>query len=240
MNNPSLWERLEAFEIGNAQAQLTFAKRLARENRWSLDYSNRVIREYKRFLYLMVEAGHHVTPSEAVDQAWHLHLAYTRSYWQELCRDLLGRELHHGPTEGGEAEGAKYADWYQRTLDSYEAQFGEAPPQDIWPPVSERFDSRLQWVDLNRKFVLPKPGKTALTASGVLVLSTLLYGCSKDEAQLLFFLGAIFALVIFVLAMAVIKGGKGGGGNGGGWFGCGGGGDGGCGGGGCGGGGCGS
>ncbi|MEK6230809.1 MAG: hypothetical protein N2A42_03075 [Luteolibacter sp.] len=33
--------------------------------------------EYKRFVALAMLAGHPVTPSEEVDQAWHLHLVYT-------------------------------------------------------------------------------------------------------------------------------------------------------------------
>lgn len=227
MTNPSLWDRLQTFEIGNAEAQLTFAKRLSRENRWSLAYAERVIREYKRFLYLAMEAGHTVTPSEAVDQAWHLHLAYTRSYWQDLCRDVLGRELHHGPTEGGEAEDSKFEDLYQRTLDSYQAHFGEAPPADIWPPVQERFNSRLQWVDLTKTILIPKPSLTTVAAVAVLAISLFVYGCSKDGEisdgeKLGVFIG-IGALFVIFFIFAKLRGGGGGGGGacGGGGTGCG-------------------
>jgi hypothetical protein len=34
---------------------------------------------------------HIVTPSEQVDQVWHLHLTYTRSYWDEFCPNVLGQ-----------------------------------------------------------------------------------------------------------------------------------------------------
>lgn len=133
-----LWQALERYEIGPPDAALSFAVRLARENRWSEVFAARVIGEYKRFCFLAVTAGHEVTPSDAVDQAWHLHLAYSRDYWQRFCPEVLGRELHHGPTAGGGAERARYFEQYARTLQSYEAAFGHAP-EDIWPDASTRF-----------------------------------------------------------------------------------------------------
>jgi len=49
-----------------------------------------------------------VTPSDTVDQAWHLHLIYTGHYWEELCGKVLGLQLHHEPSAGGAVEGGKY------------------------------------------------------------------------------------------------------------------------------------
>lgn len=77
-----LWQRIAAHRIGPADASFTFAARLARENRWSLADAENVIEEYRRFCYLAMTAGHEVTPSDAVDQAWHLHLTYSRDYWE--------------------------------------------------------------------------------------------------------------------------------------------------------------
>src|SRR5688500_18560126 len=127
-----VWRALQSYEIGPPDAVLTFPARLARENRWSADLAARVIEEYQRFCFLAVTAGHEVTPSDAVDQAWHLHLTYSRDYWQRFCPEVLGRDLHHGPTAGGGAEQARYFEQYAQTLKSYEAAFGPAPA-DIWP-----------------------------------------------------------------------------------------------------------
>lgn len=128
-----LFARIQAFEIDDTHAQTTFAQRLARENRWPLDYALRVIDEYKKFLFLAIAAGHPVTPSHIVDQAWHLHLTYTRSYWDRLCAGVLGRPLHHDPSRGGDEEERKYKQWYANTLESYQRLFGESPLRDIWP-----------------------------------------------------------------------------------------------------------
>jgi hypothetical protein len=148
-----------AFELDDVDASLPFTRRLARENRWEIAYAVRVVREYKRFVYMALRAGHTVTPSVAVDQAWHLHLLYSRSYWHDLCGGVLGCELHHGPTRGGAAEGGKHRDQYQCTLDSYECLFGEKPPIDIWPSVDGNFSDAASWVYVNRSafWLVPKP-----------------------------------------------------------------------------------
>jgi uncharacterized protein (TIGR04222 family) len=154
-----LFDRLMSFEIDKPGTELTFARRLARENRWSLAYAERVIVEYKKFLFLAATAGHVVSPSEQVDQAWHLHLTYTRSYWDDLCRNVLPQPLHHGPTKGGHVEQAKFVDLYQQTLDSYERLLGHEPPRDIWSPVEQRFGEDLRHVTVNteRYWIIPKP-----------------------------------------------------------------------------------
>ncbi len=139
VEHDALRARLFTYSIGPDTAVLSFRDRLARENRWSPAYAKRVIREYYRFCFLAMTAGHEVTPSDQVDQAWHLHLTYTRDYWQRFCPDVLGAPLHHGPTAGGQDERARYYDQYAETLKSYQEAFGEAPPPDIWSPAADRF-----------------------------------------------------------------------------------------------------
>lgn len=146
-----LWQKLSAMQITPLDLELSFEKRLARENDWDLAFSLRVIFEYKRFVFLMLEAGHPVTPSDQVDQAWHLHLLYTRSYWDDLCGHIAGRSLHHGPTAGGRDEGQKYSDWYAKTKISYERLFGEKTPPEIWPADEIRFGDDVEFVRINRR-----------------------------------------------------------------------------------------
>jgi hypothetical protein len=151
--------RVEAFQFDPEPRALTFPQRLARENRWSLEFAIRVIREYRRFCVLAVCSGHPVTPSEQVDQAWHLHLTYSRSYWNRFCPEVLRMELHHEPTAGGAAEGRKFQDWYARTLESYQRLFGERPPADIWPSPQQRFANAGDWcwVNRGRVWIIPRP-----------------------------------------------------------------------------------
>jgi hypothetical protein len=137
LNHP-LWVALANYEIGPKRAALTFQARLARENGWSEAHSARVIGEYKRFCFLAATCGHEVTPSDAVDQAWHLHLTYSRDYWERFCPEVLGRPLHHEPSQGGAASGHHFFERYAETLQSYERVFGECAPVDLWPNAARR------------------------------------------------------------------------------------------------------
>lgn len=154
-----LWQRIERFEFDTPGAALPFTSRLAREQAWTHAFAGRVVDEYRRFVFLAMESGHHVTPSEEVDQVWHLHLTYSRSYWQRFCGETLGRDLHHEPTQGGSAEGGKFHDWYARTLESYAQAFGHPPPAEIWPPPEARFAhaGSGRWIDRSRFWLIPKP-----------------------------------------------------------------------------------
>src|SRR5206468_10253830 len=118
-----------------------------------------VLNEYRRFLFLNSVAGHVVCPSEDVDAAWHQHLIYSRSYWDELCRSTLGRPLHHDPTSGGPEECRKHWTMYRRTLESYRRVFGEEAPSDIWPAALDRFDpdSQPRTVNVRDYWILRKP-----------------------------------------------------------------------------------
>ena len=114
----SLYAKIQTFSLDQSGAAFAFSQRLARDNQWTRTYADRVIEEYKKFAFLAVVSGHPVTPSDQVDQTWHLHLTYTRSYWQVFCPTVLQTPLHHNPTQGGSAEKTKFDQWYQKTLDS--------------------------------------------------------------------------------------------------------------------------
>ena len=174
----ALWDRIAGFAVDDGGEALSFANRLARENAWTVPYATRVIAEYKRFMFLAVAAGHPVTPSDQVDQAWHLHLAYTRSYWDRFCGQVLQRHVHHGPTRGGPEESRKFRRWYQDTVESYQHYFVQPPPPDIWPDGAKRFgeDLHLQRVNTKRHWVIRKPGRASLlfaTVLGVAVVGAL-------------------------------------------------------------------
>ncbi|MDE8650335.1 glycine-rich domain-containing protein [Novosphingobium album (ex Liu et al. 2023)] len=169
-----LWQALCGYAIGPGDAARGFADRLARENGWSAAHADRVIEEYRRFCWLCVRADHVVTPSEDVDQAWHLHLLYSRDYWERFCPQVLGRPLHHGPTRGGMAEQEKHFTQYALTLRSYERRFGP-PPEDIWPVAARRFARELTARRVHRDAVFIVPRKIAyrLVALGLLSLMVL-------------------------------------------------------------------
>jgi hypothetical protein len=153
-----LWLSIKNFELDDPHASFSFTDRLARENDWDLEYSLRAVGEYKRFIFLMCIAEHPVTPSDQVDQVWHLHLLYTQSYWVDMCTHILRRQLHHGPTKGGDSEKNKFENWYAKTLTLYTEIFSVSPPADLWPESKTRF-SDIHYVRVNtrKNWIITKP-----------------------------------------------------------------------------------
>ena len=228
--NDTDWTRIRDLEIDGEDIALPFSQRLARENGWDQIYADRMVAEYKRFVYLAVSQELPVTPSDEVDQAWHLHLAYSRHYWEDLCDKALGKQLHHDPTEGGESEQDKFEEWYSRTLELYKEVFEETPPPDIWPNPTKRFKDvdAFRRVNTTSNIILNRRKCSVnLLVPGMLIFPI---GLLSESV-----LGVVFGIGLVLLALylghvpdkkAKSNGGGGGGG------GCGGGGCGGCGGGG--------
>lgn len=212
-----LYKRIQAFSLDQPNTQLSFSKRLARDNGWSLGYAHRVIEEYKKFTFLAVAAGHPVTPSDQVDQVWHLHLSYTRSYWQEFCPKVLQTPLHHDPSRGGLSEKLKLDDWYNRTLESYKQFFGQIPPIDIWSDSKDRFGRDLHFVRVNtqQNWLVPKLSlsclpkvqhKQAVILSLLFTLASVVTGCQivSTIPNPLNFTGLEFLTFYFLLSIVVV------------------------------------
>lgn len=209
-NTLALFERLQAFDIDSDRPRLTFVARLARENGWTPDFAARVVDEYKRFIALAATAPHPVTPSEHIDQAWHLHLAYTDSYWTRMCGQVVGRPINHNPTRGGDTENRKFDDWYARTLETYRQAFGHAPPTEIWPSPEQRFGKDLAWQRVNTRenWILPRRAvlHAVIGASacigvvfGAIGLTLAALRSSSPSAGLLLIIGALGAVPGLVL-----------------------------------------
>jgi uncharacterized protein (TIGR04222 family) len=129
-----LWSSIQQFPLDDPHAEITFSRKLSAKQNWSPFFTERVVAEYRKFLLLCCISPNGASPSQAVDEAWHLHLTYTRSYWTDLCKNTLNKDIHHHPSRGGDEEDHKHRDWYAETLLLYEAVFGSPPPDDIWPP----------------------------------------------------------------------------------------------------------
>jgi hypothetical protein len=225
LTDPALWQRLRDLPIGPPEAALSFTARLARENGWTETAAQALMLEYRRFLYLLAVSPDPLTPADAVDQAWHLHLTYTRSYWRDLCRDTLGRELHHVPTRGGAAEQSRFRDQYAATLARYQAEFDQPPPVAWWPAPERRFQDADRFVRVNRAstWLLPRPARPLLAALGLGVLALGLVACSGGEEGygILFWFKVALGVFVLYKLFSWLDGGRGGG-SGSGCSGCGG------------------
>ena len=139
--------RIEAHGFNALDDPLGFESRLADDQGWTLGYALAVVAEYRRFLVLTQVAGHAVSPSADVDEAWHLHLTRTVHY-EAFCASVFGRFLHHEPARAGEGE--RHRDMYRATLEAYRRAFGFSAPPMVWPlpgkPVPPQSKAQSTWV----------------------------------------------------------------------------------------------
>jgi hypothetical protein len=189
LTNEELFKKLDDFSLDNPEASFSFSDRLSRENGWTKGFALQVIGEYKKFIYLSVVTGKSLTPSEEVDQAWHLHMIYTQSYWSEMCGDILkGLKLHHGPTKGGQSEKERYDNQYDYTLKVYKDEFGYDAPTNVWPNKEERFGNiNFRRVSVRDNIILNKKKvRTYLTGFVIgicLTLTGFLLSSYKSESE---------------------------------------------------------
>lgn len=155
----ALWSRIEAFEIDDPCAELPFSLRLSRMMNWDSEFASRAVDEYKRFMFLCCVSEQMVSPSLVVDEVWHLHLQYTRSYRVNFCEQVLGRFVDHNPSTGGAEEEEKFSRLYGDTLRAYYRCFG-MPARDVWGPENL---CQVYWTDTSgRKLKIVWASESAL------------------------------------------------------------------------------
>ncbi|HYG47976.1 MAG TPA: hypothetical protein VD846_08540 [Allosphingosinicella sp.] len=144
-DRPALRAALADLRIDPPEDHTSFEAALAARQGWNLRFAQRIAGEYRRFLYLAAVAGVEVTPSQLVDEAWHLHLTLPH-YREILCGRILGRPLEHRPGTGTPDDDARCDRQYRQTLALYERLFGEPAPFDIWPRLTaEEEEEQEKW-----------------------------------------------------------------------------------------------
>ena len=93
-----------------------------------------IVEEFKKFLFIKFmdkdyDASRY-SPSNAIDEIWHLFLLFPKDYFQ-LCQDVLGESkvLDHNPFGASDTDqNARF----ENTLTRYEQLFNEAAPSAYW------------------------------------------------------------------------------------------------------------
>ncbi|MEY8758258.1 glycine-rich domain-containing protein [Chryseobacterium tongliaoense] len=184
LKDESLWKRIQSFSLDASDADFPFSKKLAKEESWTLDFAQKAIREYKKFVYLCCILPNGASPSETVDKVWHMHLIYTQNYWEEFCPNILKRKLHHHPSKGGRSEKKKHQDWHTDTLHHYKEIFQQDAPKDIWTDQIIKKDKLAFWT---KSFKL-------LTLISLLFL---VYSCSGS------FFGGVMLTILSVIGFFI-------------------------------------
>jgi hypothetical protein len=155
-----LWDRISRYDLEGIAGAVSFSSRLAQANSWSNNYAKDVIQEYKKFIYLCCLNDKNLSPSDAVDQAWHLHLLYSKEYWNKFCPDVLEQELHHRPSQGGDKEVSYHQQGYEKLQKLYFEEFKMMPSKEVWPEYASMFSDEIHMARINIRdywfFLLPK------------------------------------------------------------------------------------
>ena len=136
------WQRLRAYFDARPQ----FVDRLIDKLGWPSEFASAALLEYQRYCWLATRSDEPLSPSEIVDQVWHLHLQHTRDYWDVFCAQVLGCPLHHEPGEPTPEARKRHWLQYAETLARYERAFG-VPPEAFWPVLGQ--GPRYRWVDVS-------------------------------------------------------------------------------------------
>lgn len=126
-----------------------------------------------------------------------------------MCKDTLGREIHHNPTKGGETERLKFDSSHTSLHEIYVSKFQQQPPVDIWHNNEKRFtDVNFQRVNLRNHWLVRKPSLPDIFKTSIAIfLSSLLLGTTHYG---LF----IFIAIACIIIAAIVKSTKGGGSSG--------------------------
>ena len=135
-SNTGLWNRLANHRFDAKKGTCPFSKKLRQSEGWSDADTDRVLEEYRRFLYLARARGVDPVPPGPIDAAWKMHLSYTRNYWDSLVPVVLRRPLHRHAMATGDPDRRKSA--FAALTTAYEAEFSAAPPADIWGDPDQR------------------------------------------------------------------------------------------------------
>ncbi len=100
--NQVSWQVVNNFDFNKPLTDYGFVTRLADENKWTKNFTEKAILEYKKFMYLAATSGTMVSPSHVVDIVWHQHLIFT-DFYNSFCT-ILGKKIQHIPSTHNKAE----------------------------------------------------------------------------------------------------------------------------------------
>ena len=141
----SIKKKINLNDVDNFSNPDFLVERISIVNNFPLDFSEKLLRETKRMLFLSVISGEKIAPSGRIDLAWHEMLMYTKFY--KSFSDFTGGYIHHIPfrTKKGDKKetydemqknfGKKVrgTDTYNNTKKNYKFFFGIDPNPKYWP-----------------------------------------------------------------------------------------------------------
>ncbi len=89
-------------EADKIDLSLVKARTMRVHSDWTASRADSAVAEYRKLLVL-AKLGVHVVPGKDIDEIWHSHILFTKSYALD-CDSFFGYYLHHKPADGSSAE----------------------------------------------------------------------------------------------------------------------------------------
>jgi hypothetical protein len=104
--------------------------KLVHQYNWQHKHAVIVVHMYKNFLFLNAKYGekYKLTPSEEIDEIWHLHILETKKYRKD-CYAIFGKYFDHNPMSFKGDIKANYTEMAQsfnKMLELYRKEFNNA------------------------------------------------------------------------------------------------------------------
>ena len=106
----------------------TFEEQISQYNNWTLEYCNKVIFEYERFMILRCN-NINTGPSDDINKLWQYHILNTEIY-SNYCMIKFNKIIHHNPLDNNDLISKKNKLF--TSLNAYKSTFGEFKYQEVW------------------------------------------------------------------------------------------------------------
>jgi hypothetical protein len=170
LSNPELWQRIADYPMprslrfrGLKTPAPDFEGQLVQDLSISPLDAARLVREYKKFLYLKAIDGGLLAPPPDLDEVWHLHIDSADGAWDSFCRTVIGAPLEHRTRLPRATAKAAYA----RLIALYEGEFG-ARPSDIRPSPTDLLQYRIGLAVIFMGIVIAFGGHLAMMGAQLL------------------------------------------------------------------------
>ena len=84
-----LWLKLNMMNADGMQAFAPLMEMMQKQMGQNAEMTQRVIEEYRKFLFLAMRAGHQVIPPGPVNDAWMMHLQNAQNYCFQQARLIV-------------------------------------------------------------------------------------------------------------------------------------------------------
>ena len=106
----------------------TFEEQIAIYHNWSIEYCNKVIFEYERFLYLKADNSNMIASND-IYKLWQYHILTTEIY-TTYCLTKFGKVINHNPFVEMNKENRNNR--FVQTLEEYIKRFSNIMYQEVW------------------------------------------------------------------------------------------------------------